>query len=145
MKKIITFLFCTAVLSSAFAQRDYCDRNDRNTSAVTYGNSNDNQWNYQRNDNWNNRPGRNYRMDNNNYPGYQNNSYNIYQRDQQIQKINYQYDYQAQQVMNNWSLSRWEKRDAIRDLQTQKAQQINNINYRCSDTNVYNDHSQSNN
>ena len=42
MKKIITFLICTAVLSPGFAQKDHRDWNDRNTSVITYGNSNDN-------------------------------------------------------------------------------------------------------
>ena len=61
MKKIITLLFCTAVISSAFAQTYSRDWKNRNTNADYYGYSNHNN-------------------------DYQN---IINQRDQRIQKVNY--------------------------------------------------------
>ena len=95
MKKIFTFLFCTALISSAFAQ------DDRHS--------------------WNDRP------DNRNYAVYQNDNFNAYQRDKQIEKINYVYDGQVSNVINDWTLNRWQKRKAIYEINARRAQEINNI------------------
>ena len=70
MKKIITFLFCTAVVSSAFSQTNSCNWKNKNINVEYYGNSNDHT----------------------NY-GYRN---IINQRDLEIQKVNDQNNWQVQ-------------------------------------------------
>jgi len=108
MKKIITFLFCATVISSAFAQTDSRDWNSRNKNVDDYGNSN------------------NYR--------YQN---IINQRDQEIQKMNYQNNWQVHQIVNNCNLNIWDKRDILNNLETQRIQKINEIYAKYSNTIVY--------
>ncbi len=110
MKKIITLLFCTAVLTSAFAQSDDRDRDGRSDRY---------------NGGYNNTV-------------YQNNSNYISQRDMQIQRISNQYDYKIQHVSYDRSLSRREKRRTIRDLQDQKTMEINCIYSQYNNSNVYN-------
>lgn len=95
MKKIFTFLFCTALVSSAFAQDD------------RHG--------------WNDRP------DNKNYSVYQNDNFGGYQRDKQIEKINYLYDCQVRNIIGDWTLNRWQKRNAIYEINARRTQEINNI------------------
>ena len=110
MKKVITFLFCSAVLSSAFAQTGRHGWDDRNANNNSYGNAT---------------------VDH----GYQNDHdrdrdkrrYSIFQRDMQIQRVSRQYDYQIEQISCDRSLSRREKKFAIRALQAQKAEKINRI------------------
>jgi V8-like Glu-specific endopeptidase len=111
MKKIITFLFCTSVISSAFAQTDSRDWNSRNANVNDYGNSND----------------------------YHNYDYQniINQRDQEIQKMNYQNNWQVRQIVNNCDLNIWDKRDILNNLETQRIQNINNIYDRYSNTIAY--------
>ena len=43
MKKIITFLFCTGIISSAVAQNDSRDRKNINTNVGYYSNANNQQ------------------------------------------------------------------------------------------------------
>jgi len=111
MKKIITLLFCTAVMSSAFAQTDSPDWKNKNTNVDYYGNSND----------------------------YHNFDYQniINQRDQEIQKVNYQNDWQVHQIVNNCNLNIWDKREILNNLETQRIQNINNIYDRYSNTIAY--------
>lgn len=45
-------------------------------------------------------------------------------RDMQIARINREYDYRIQRVMNNYFMSRWEKQRKIRFLQEQRQQEI---------------------
>jgi len=70
---------------------------------------------------------------------YQNNRYRFEQRDELIARVSANYDYQIQQVINDWSLSPREKRCSIRDLEAQKAQEINNIYAQCGNEAVYPD------
>ena len=109
MKKVITFLFCTAVISSAFAQPGRHDWDDRNTNNNSYGNASAYDHGYQNNHDRDRR------------------RYNIFQRDMQIQRVSRQYDYQIEQISCDRSLSRREKKFAIRALQAQKAEKINRI------------------
>lgn len=102
MKKIITILFSAAIISSSFAQTDNRNWNDRNSNSDYYGNSNGRHFNDQ-----------------------QNNIIN--QRDQEIQKVNYQNSFQVQQVVNDDDLGIWEKRDILNNLESQRIQRINNI------------------
>jgi hypothetical protein len=125
MKKIFTFLFSTLLVSSVFAQSGH-DRNERKTIVVSFNISNDHERGFRSNENMDGRIG--------NYDRWHNQAtYNenlAYQRDQEIQKINNQYNFQVQQVINNCSLNRWEKKNAISNLQAQRDQQIVDINCR---------------
>ncbi len=132
MKKLLTFLFCTAIFTSAFAQsnRHKCD--DRNTN-------NNHNWNSNNKNGYQNDHDRDDNMIyNNNNSVYQNNNNRIYQRDELIKRINSQYDYRMQQVIYDRSLNRRQKEYAIRSLQAQKAQQLDNIYSQYNNSNVYN-------
>ena len=128
MKKIFTLLFCTALISSAFAQGGRHDWNDRDRV-------------YHDRDEYN----RHHDYDHDRDRGrfhisffvYQNNRYRYDERDQLIARISSNYDYQIQQVINDWSLSPREKRYEVGNLQVQKAQEINNIYAQCGDNAVY--------
>jgi hypothetical protein len=121
MKKIITLFFCTALFATSFAQsggRNWDNRNSNNQSPRN----------------------RDYQLDqdrdgipdkydkNNRNTTYQNNGYSIAQRNMQIQRITRQYDRQIQQVNYDRSLSRREKKNAIKALESQKIYEINRIN-----------------
>jgi hypothetical protein len=120
MKKIFTLLFCTAIISSAFAQDDHRD------------------WSYENNgyrDHYGYLEHRDFDHDrgrlNTNYFTYQNYRYNLNQKEEVIARISSNFDYQIQAVMDDCSLRPWEKRHDIRDLQAQKAAEINNIYSQC--------------
>ena len=130
MKKIFTLLFCTAIISSAFAQDDHRDRNYRNDMYRDrdhggYGGHHDHDYNRKR-----------FSI---NFFVYQNNKYRFEQRDELIARVSSNYDYKIQCVINDWSLSPREKRYSIRDLEAQKAQEINNIYAQCGNEPVYPD------
>ena len=146
MKKLFTLLFCTVVLTSAFAQTNRHDADDRNRNNNTDWNTNNNQQVYQKDHDRNDKSGvydRRYNNNNNNSVN-QNNNYRISQRDMQIQRITSQYDYRIQQVIYDRSLNRRQKEYTIRSLQAQKAQQINSI-YSQYNTNAYNNGNYRNN
>jgi uncharacterized protein YxeA len=148
MKKIITFLFCIALISSAFAQTNRHDRDDETNNP--YWNSNNNQRSNQRN--WNkDNDDKNYGYNRNVYQrsqndnrdrqfpvnngGYQNNNYSTSQRDMQIQRISNQYDSRIQQIYYDRTLNNRQKEYAIQTLQAQKAQQLNAIYSQYSNNN----------
>ncbi len=124
MKKIITLLFCIALLSSAFAQNNHRDewKNDIN-------NRYDPKYNNDRDDGKNG----------NNSTVYQNNRYGIAQRDQLIQRISREYDYKIQQVSYDRYMNRREKKRAIKTLELQKAEQINRAYSEYKNRYVYSD------
>lgn len=69
---------------------------------------------------WNNRKG----------VAYNNDAYYkdvIFQRNQEIEKINYQNNYQVQKIIDDCNLNIWEKRDVLNNLEAQRIQKINNI------------------
>lgn len=120
MKKIFTLLFCTAIISSAFAQDDHRDWNNGDHDGYR-------EHHHDR------------RYDDNNFFVYQNNRYWLSQRDEVIERISASYDYQIQDVINDWSLNPWQKRHEIRELQEQKAREINNIYAQCNNAVTYPD------
>ncbi len=126
MKKIFTLLFCTAILSSAFAQYDRHDRNDHDEYREHQDRDHDEYHEHQHRDHdrEHDRDRRGFGSD---YFVYQNNRYQFGQRDELVQRISYKYEYSVQQVINDWSLSPREKRYAIRNLRYQQAQEIANI------------------
>jgi hypothetical protein len=128
MKKIFTLLFCTALISSAFAQDGRHDWNDRDRG-------------YHDRDEYNRRHDYDHDRDRGRFHisffVYQNNRYRYDERDQLIARISSNYDYQIQQVINDWSLSPREKRCEVGNLQIQKAQEINNIYAQCGANAVY--------
>ncbi len=113
MKKLITLLFSTALLSSAFAQSNHRDG-------------------------WDNDDHRgNGRYDNNRTVS-QNSRYSITQRDRMIQRINREYDFKIQQVSHNNYMSRREKKRAIKSLEAQKREQIKRVYSEYNNRYVYN-------
>ena len=97
MKKVITLLFCSAIICSAFAQRREHDK----------------------------------RYDN--YPVYQNNNYRYNERARIIRRINDEYNFRINQVNNSWTLSRRQKRRAIKTLEKQRAFEIRRAHARYND------------
>ena len=128
MKKIFTLLFCTAIISSAFAQDGRHDWNDRDRGY------HDHDEYYRHRDDDHDRDRGKFHIS---FFVYQNNRYRYDERDQLIARISSNYDYQIQQVINDWSLSPREKRYEVGNLQVQKAQEINNIYAQCGDNAVY--------
>ena len=128
MKKIFTLLFCTAILSSAFAQDDGHGWNDRNRFYHNHG-----EYNRHRDFDRDHDGGRFHIS----FFVYQNNRYHYNEKDQLIARISSSYDYQIQQVINDWSLSPREKRYEVGNLQAQKAHEINNIYAQCGDNVAY--------
>ncbi len=55
-----------------------------------------------------------------------------------IQKISNQYDFKIQQVYNDRRMNRRQKKYAIRNLEAEKAQQINRIYSEYNSSTVYN-------
>ena len=140
MKKIFTLLFCTALISSAFAQEDLHHWRNRNNNFDNRGNEYNHRDGRDWNNGYNNHDNIQYRRDDNdhnrsgfhvNFIVYRNDQYRLDQRDQLIAQISSGYDYQVQQVINNCELSPRDKRYEIEDLQAQKAQAINNIYAQC--------------
>jgi len=93
MKKIFTFLFCTAIISSVFSQA-----------------------------------GNQYAFNKNSNPYYRT-SYNgaRYERDREIDRINYFNNIRVQQLVNDGTLTIWQKHDALNALESQRIQKINNV------------------
>lgn len=97
MKKIFTFLFCTAIISSAFSQTAY--RQAKYRSAVT-----------------------SYRINAVNSP-YE----LINQRNREIDEINEQNNYDVQIILSKTNLNIWDKRDILNDLEVQRIAKLNNV------------------
>ena len=139
MKKIFTLLFFTAFISSAFAQGNRRDWQNRNNAYYNRGNE-QGRHDWDRNNAYDNRGHDQYRHYDNdrdrrglhvNFIVYGNNQYRLDQRDEVIAQISSDYDYQIQQVINNCELSPREKRYEIADLQSQKEQAINGVYAQC--------------
>lgn len=113
-----------AVFASAFAQTNR-DWNNRNNDPYWNAKTNNNVY---QNDRDHDRDDRRYN---------QNNNYSIAERNQMIQRINNDFNYRIQQVNNNRSISRRERKRVIEDLEAQKAQAISNVYARSSNANVY--------
>ncbi len=105
MKKIITLLFCMGIFATSFAQYNH-GQNDRNENYV-----------YNRHDRFNNG--------------------DLYGKDKsyQIDKINREFDYKINSIENDWSLSRHQKKVAIKTLQKERKQKIKMLNAKFYDRN----------
>jgi hypothetical protein len=93
MKKIFTFLVCTAIISSAFAQSNYPSCNEQDPHAHDHAYNDDPR----------------------------------YQRDQEIEQLNYQNNLQVQRLANDPCLGIWEKKEALDALESQRIQKVNDI------------------
>jgi hypothetical protein len=104
MKKIITLVLFTGLLSASYAQSAYQQdsRHDNNYSAYNYHNGNDfgHSWNYT--------------------------SY-MDQKRFEIERVNQHYENAISEVNNNYYMNRRQKRIAIRDLQAEKESKISMI------------------
>ena len=69
----------------------------------------------------------------NDYQVYQNNNYRYNERARMIRRINDEYNFRINQVNNNWTLSRRQKRRAIKTLEKQRAFEIRRANARYND------------
>ncbi len=137
MKKIITLMFCTALLTSAFAQTNNRDWDNRNTKGNSNWNSNNAQKD-QRDDHGYDRDDQYRRDDGHRNYADQNNAYRLAERERQIQRINDQYDYRIQQVTYDRSITRHQRKRAIRYLQEQKENEISNVYSKYNNSNAYN-------
>ncbi len=144
MKKIFTFLFCSAIFSSAFAQYDRHEGNDQDNFYREHQGDHEQldrehqEYHEQLDREHDREHDRDRRGFGFNYFVYQNNRYQFGQRDELVQRISYRYDYRVQQIINDWSISPREKRYAIRNLRYQQAQEIANINAQYSNANSIN-------
>jgi hypothetical protein len=139
MKKIFTLLFCTAIISSAFADGHRGDR-DRSFGFISprhqeFRQPDRRNWNegYQPHTGGFFRPAvEGFRPALHvNFIVYGNNQYGLDQRDAVIAQITSDYNYQAQQVVNDYNLSPDEKDYQINNLQAQEQQAIDNIYSQC--------------
>ena len=101
MKKIITLVLCTGLLSVSYAQSAYQqdNRRDNNYSAYNYHNGND-------------------YGHSGNYTSYRD------QKRFEIDRINQHYENAIMEISNNSYMNRRQKRRAIRDLQMERESKI---------------------
>ena len=123
MKKIITLLFSFGVVATSFAQYDHQQNNDdrnyrtENRRDDQYVNSFNGNGNYGRDDNaW-----RHFNREN---------IYSAKERDFQIEKINRDFDFQVQTILNDRYLRHHEKKEAVRNAETERSRQIQLVNER---------------
>ena len=157
MKKIFTLLFCSIIVTAAFAQNDRRSwnngnagygYNDRGTGHNQFDNNRDREFKVNENrsayvsrqafDRFQERnriffPVRVVRQPVSVYFTYQNYRYGIDQRDVIVSRITTYYDEQIQQVLNDESMNDWQRRQAVNELQNEKAAEINNIYSQCGD------------
>ena len=97
MKKIFTFLFCTAILSSAFSQTNFRQAKYRNTTTRNKINVSNSPYNL------------------------------INQRNQEIDEVNDQNNYEVQLILSKANLNIWDKRDILNNLEAQRIEKLNDI------------------
>jgi len=145
MKKIFTLLVCTTLLSAAaFADDGHHGSHDRNDRYAYRDGDRDQRFDrdefrgdHDRGEGFFGHVNVQVRPADNTYFTYQNYRYGFDQREAVTARISAYYDNQIEQVMDNWSLNRWEKRDAINNLQAQKSAEINRIYDQCGNGNPY--------
>lgn len=106
MKKIFTFLFCAIIISSAFAQTDFKVKSTKTISNKHFVTKKEKDYTLAKT------------------------STSIdprFDRDKEINKIDYMNNIQVQQVLNDKTLGIWEKRDALDALEFQRIQKVNVI------------------
>jgi hypothetical protein len=130
MKKIISIIFCSAIISGAFAQNDNGDFYEKNSNGYYIDHPNDHDYNYYSGSYRNDRANKNQVF---------------FQREEEIQKVNDENNYQVQLVLNDYdNLTIWEKRDLLNNLESQRIQKINSIYFRYKNTIAYSSHIDSN-
>jgi hypothetical protein len=152
MKKIFTLIFCSIILSAAaFAQDGHREWNNRNSDYDNrdrdhnFGHDQFRGDRHRGHDEYKGVHDRDrgffsqvsIRPTLNVYFTYQNYRYAIDQRDAVVARISAYYDGQIEQVVNDYTLSRWGKRDAINYLTAQKTAEINNIYSQCGNVGQY--------
>lgn len=114
MKKIVALLFTCAIFATSFAQGNSQKNRHRNYDDGRYATTHGKNYDH-RKDSWDNR--------NRNYSSGQ-------QKAQQIQQLNREYQYKMMAVQNNRYMNKRQKRQALRDLQQERARNIQMINAR---------------
>ncbi len=97
MKKIFTLLFSTAILSAAFSQTNYRQAKYRNINTSYINNVSSSPYNL------------------------------ITQRNQEIDEVNDQNNYQVQLILSKTNLNIWDKRDILNSLEARRIEKLNNI------------------
>ena len=102
MKKIFTLLFSVGAFATSFAQSGHHDNNNKNDQHVTTRSNDD----YKKFDN---------------HDIY---TFSANERDRQIAKINYDFNFKIKSIKGNQRLKRTQKKMWIQKIQSEKAQQI---------------------
>ncbi|MBA2248666.1 MAG: hypothetical protein H0W12_00575 [Chitinophagaceae bacterium] len=140
MKKLITFLFCICAFITSFAQYNqqnqggYPNGDNRNR---TYG-DNDRRNNPYDNDRRNNQYGNASQQGVFNRNGNNDYANAARERDIQIARINQQFEYKVASIRNDRYTRRRDMNLMIKEAEIQRAQQINMINARYSNSTSYN-------
>ena len=130
MKKIISIIFCSAIIFDAFAQNDNRDFYEKNSKGYYNDHPGDHDYNYHTGAYRNDRVNKNQAF---------------FQRKEEIQRVNDENNYQVQLVLNDYDeLTIWEKRDLLNNLESQRIQKINNIYSRYKNAIAYNSHVENN-
>ena len=125
MKKIITVLFASAMLSKAFAQYEHSDRLDWNKNNDVYKNNNNRGYDKHNNGNYGyGKPGKGY---NDRYV------FTARDRDMQIEQINRNFDYNMRSIRNQYFINRNQKIRRIRLLEEKRDREINEVMYKFND------------
>lgn len=114
MRKIITLLFVSAMLTSAFAQYDPKNKWNKNNKDDSY--SKDGKYD----------EGDDYRYKNSYY-------FTPRERDMEISRINREYDYRIQSVKNKYFMNWYQKKRQIEFLKDQREREIRRVYARFND------------
>jgi hypothetical protein len=111
MKKVFAMVIALGAMTAVFAQRGYDRRDESRDVILGQGNSNV----YKGNSNvYNDR-------------GYNNGSYNIRERDEQIQRIRREYNWRIESVQRDRHLRKAEKKRQVRFLENEKNARIREV------------------
>ncbi len=123
MKKLLSIIFCFTTIACTFAQNDNRDFYEKNSNGYYNDHPNDHDYNYQSGAYSSDRVNKNRAF---------------YQREEEIQKVNDENNYDVQLVLNDYdNLTIWEKRDLLNNLESQRIQKINNIYFRYKNAIAY--------
>lgn len=147
MKKIFTLLFAASLFTLAQAQPGSRDNRDNRDSRDSRDNRDSRQpgpWDNplpappddRRFDDEREFTGKDFHFDRDDHYGNSRFS-NERKRDLLIARINREYDFRFQRVMNSYYLNRWEKQRKIRFLQEQRYREIRMVYARFSNRNPY--------
>ena len=111
MKKVFAMVIALGAMTAVFAQRGYDRRDESRDVILGQGNSNV----YKGNSSvYNDR-------------GYNNGSYNIRERDEQIQRIRREYNWRIESVQRDRHLRKAEKKRQVRFLENEKNARIREV------------------